>query len=84
MSEFLTVQETIRTPEIKAALIVFEKYKRKMLLDHPDLMRLSRYILAFSENRVAQGKQTSRELLIQECSAEVKRWEKKHANQATF
>ena len=74
MSEYLTIQETIRTPEIKSAIIVYEKYKRKMHLDHPDLMRLSRYILAFSENRAAQGKQTSKELLTQECSAEVKRW----------
>ena len=76
MSEFLTVQETIRTPEIKAALIVFEKYKRKMNLDHPDLMRLSKHVLAFSEKRQDEGKNTSRELLIQECSAEVKRWNK--------
>jgi hypothetical protein len=67
-------QESIRSPEWKAALIVYEKYKRKMDLEHLDLIKLKNYIVSFSENRKSQGKKVSNDYLIQECSAELKRW----------
>ncbi len=67
-------QKLCRLPEWKAAEIVWSKYKRKQNLEHFHLVKLRNHIVSFSENRKAQGKKCSNDFLIQECSAEVKRW----------
>jgi len=66
-------QSQCRTPEWRAALTVWEKYKRKMSLDHHHLVQLREYIIGFSGQRTAAGKPPSKEFLIQEASAYCKR-----------
>lgn len=68
-------QDKVRLPEWKSALIVYEKYKRKMNLNHSHLIKLKDYIVLFSNQRAGQGKKTNKDFLIQECSAELKRWD---------
>lgn len=65
-------QAKCRTPEWSAALIAFEKYKRKMFLDHHHLVEIREYVIGFSTQRTAAGKPASKELLIQEASAYCK------------
>jgi hypothetical protein len=72
----VTFQRACRSPEWRASLVVYEKYKRKMNLQFEDLLKLREYIVSFSEDRKRQGKKVSNDFLIQECSAEVKRWTK--------
>lgn len=66
-------QAACRSPEWKAALIVFEKYKRKMGLEHKDLLSLRRHLENFSADRKAQGKKCSNDFLVQEASAYTKK-----------
>lgn len=72
----VTFQRACRSPEWKASLIVYEKYKRKMGLEFEDLIKLREYIVSFSNLRKVQGKKVSNDFLTQECSAEAKRWNK--------
>jgi hypothetical protein len=72
----VTFQRAVRSPEWKATLVVFEKYKRTMNLDYPDLISLKDYIVSYSLSRAASGKKVGKDLLIQECSAELKRRDK--------
>ena len=73
----VTFQRACRSPEWRASLIVYEKYKRKMNLQFEDLLKLREYIVSFSNIRKSQDKKISNDFLIQECSTEVKRWNKK-------
>ena len=66
-------QAECRTPQWKAAMIVFEKYKRKFSLEHKHLLVLRDHVLSFSEKRSSLGKQTSKDFLVQEASAFLKR-----------
>ena len=65
-------QEQIRTPEWKSALIVYEKYKRKLNLEHNDLIQLREWLIEFSKDRKAQGKKCSNDFLTQVASNELK------------
>lgn len=61
-------QAQCRTPEWRAALIVWQKYKRKLALDHQQLVELRQYVVGFSTQRRAAGKPASKEFLIQKAS----------------
>lgn len=65
-------QKSCQSPEWKAALTVFEKYKRKMELEYSDLRRLMEFVMNFSEERKSQGKNVSNDYLIQIASKEIK------------
>lgn len=70
-------QEKCRSAEWRAALIVWEKYKRKLNLDAAHLASLRERVLTFSAQRKEAGKPASKEFLIQEASAFCKRtWTK--------
>ena len=71
-----TFQESCRSPEVKAAMIVFEKYKRKFNLQYEDLIKLSRYVINFSEERKQSGKKVSNDYLVQIASNEIKTYNK--------
>ena len=73
----VTFQRAVRSPEWKAALIVYEKYKRKLNLEYKDLIKLKDFVVTFSENRKAQGKKVSDDYLIQIASGEIKKFENK-------
>ena len=66
-------QSKVRSPEYKSALIVYEKYKRQFNLDHNFLVGLKEHVIEFSSQRKLQGKKVNPDLLVQECSAELKR-----------
>lgn len=65
-------QEQTRTPEWQSALIVYQKYKRQLNLEHNDLIRLREWLIEFSKDRKAQGKKCSNDYLTQVASAELK------------
>jgi hypothetical protein len=69
-------QESCRSPEWRAALIVYEKYKRKMGLDYPHLKELVNIVIKLSEERKAAGKNVSNDYLIQIASGEIKKFVK--------
>ena len=54
-------------------MTVYEKYKRKVEFPENYLQELTKYIIEFSNNRLDAGKKVSKDILIQEVSAEVKR-----------
>lgn len=66
-------QAMVRTPECQAALIVYEKYKRKLGLGHMALITMHGHALEFADARAQAGKTTSKELLVQEVSGFCKR-----------
>lgn len=65
-------QEQVRTPEWKSALIVYQKYKRQLNLEHNDLIQLREWLIEFSADRKAQGKKCSNDFLTQVASKELK------------
>lgn len=67
-------QSRCRSSEWKAALVVWEKYKRKSKLDHSHLLRLRTHVEAFSLRRKTEGKPAHIELLKQEASAYLRSW----------
>lgn len=69
-------QEACRTPEWRAALIVYEKYKRKFNLEFEDLVRLRNFVVDFTCEREIKGLKVNKELLVQFASAEVKKYKK--------
>jgi hypothetical protein len=66
-------QEKVRTSAWSSALIVYEKYKRKMDLRHEHLVMLRDYVESFSRIRKSNGKKAGKDLLTQEASAYVKK-----------
>lgn len=62
-----------RTPEWKASLIVFEKYKRKYNLSYQDLLNLREYMVSFCNDRKQLGKSISNDYMTQVASTEIKR-----------
>ena len=68
-------QAACRSPEWKAAMIIMDKYKRKMDLSRDDFLELRCYLEDFSADRKAQGKKCSNDFLVQEASAYIKRLE---------
>lgn len=66
-------QEEIKSPEAKASLIVFEKYKRNFNLQYEDLKYITEFVINFAEDRKDQGKKCSNDFLTQIASAEIKR-----------
>jgi hypothetical protein len=69
-------QAACQSPEWKSAMIVYEKYKRKMNLELEDLVKLRDYIVDFSAKRELEGKKINKDILVQECSSEIKKWNK--------
>lgn len=70
-------QNQCRTPQWRAALTVWEKYKRKLGLEYEHLLKLREHIIEFSAQRIAAGKTASKEFLIQEASTYCKlNWRK--------
>jgi hypothetical protein len=69
-------QEACRSPEWKAAGIVWEKYRRKVNFNFDGLRKLIVYITEWSKQRELDGKKINQDILVQECSAEFKRWNK--------
>lgn len=65
-------QESVRSPEWRAALIVYEKYKRKFDLDHSVLEKLRYYMGEFSEEKRAIGKILKSDHLVQIASSKLK------------
>jgi len=61
-----------RTPEAKAAITVYEKYKRQYDLKYETLLSLVNYAIMFSEKRKLQNKKCSKEYLIQVTSEVLK------------
>ena len=66
-------QSQCRSIEWKAALIVFEKYKRAYNLTHENLISLKTYVEQFSAARKVSGKSVNKDYLTQIASAEIKR-----------
>jgi hypothetical protein len=66
------IQGRLRSNEAKAALIVYEKYKRKYNLNTSDLHSLTEFALFTLENRISQNKKCSRDYLVQLVSEECK------------
>jgi len=62
-------QAMVRTPECQAALIVYEKYRRKFKLEHRHLLEMHEHACAFSIERMEAGKKCGKDLLTQEVSA---------------
>lgn len=65
-------QDKVRSPQWKAALIVFEKYKRQFKLEHEDLIHLKDWIIDKVKERELIGKKTGKDFMIQLCSEEIK------------
>lgn len=65
-------QAQCRSPEWKAALTVYEKYKRKFNLQFEHLREVRDYITDFSETKKSQGKIVSNEFLTQKASEYIK------------
>lgn len=65
-------QESVRFPEWRAALIVYEKYKRKFNLDYPVLVKLCHYMTEFSEEKRIIGKILKQDHLVQVASTKLK------------
>lgn len=62
-----------KRPESRAALIVYEKYRRAMRLEHSDLMNLSEHLHGYSIARHGSGKGWPHlDLLTQEASRYIK------------
>jgi hypothetical protein len=70
---FKDLQEAVRSPIWKAVSIVYEKYKRKYKLSELLKRELINYLTIWSNIRESEGKKIHLEILIQECSAEIKR-----------
>jgi len=68
-------QRICRSPEAVAALIVYEKYKRKYLLELNDLKNLYKFVKQFSEERLSNNKSCSNDYMVQIASAEIKKYE---------
>ncbi len=69
-------QESVRSPEWRAAYIVHEKYRRKMNLEISDLRRLTEFVMTFSQERKDAGKNVSNDYLVQIASNEIKTYKK--------
>jgi len=54
-------------------MIVYEKYKRKLHLEHWQLLRLRDHVCQFAEARRDAGKPVGKDLLTQEASAYCKK-----------
>lgn len=68
-------QAACRSPEWKAALIIMDKYKRKMEITRDEFLDLRYYIEDFAAERKAAGKKCSNDFLVQEASAYIKKLE---------
>lgn len=66
-------QAMIRSAECKAALTVYEKYRRKFGLSTPQLRELHAYAIRVAFERAELGKPSGKDILIQETSAHCKR-----------
>lgn len=61
-------QALCRTPEWRAALIVYEKYRRKFGMSHEDLVTLRAMVSRYSNARRLNGHPVSKEFLIQKAA----------------
>jgi len=69
-----SVQKSRMMPEVKASLIVYEKYKRKYNLCHEDHQTITNHIIDFVLKReYKKSKETSLDHMIQEASAFCKK-----------
>lgn len=66
-------QEACLSPEWQASGIVYHKYKNKYNLGFNVYEILRNYITDWSIKRQIDGKKVNKDILIQECSAELKR-----------
>ena len=64
----------IHSSEWRAAMVVYQKYRRKFGLDHKDLISLTQFTVRISDESALIGKQLSQDHLIQLASAELKKW----------
>lgn len=69
-------QESVRSPEWRAAYIVYDKYRRKMGLEMSDYWKLVDFVMKFSQERKDAGKNVSNDFLIQIASNEIKTYKK--------
>ena len=65
-------QESARSPEWRAALIVYEKYKRKFDLNYSVLAKLRYYMVEFSAEKKEAGKTLKQDHLVQIASVKLK------------
>lgn len=66
------IQEINRSPVGKAALIIFDKYKRKYNFDSSVIEEITLFASKFKEERESQGKKCTDDFLIQKCSEYIK------------
>lgn len=73
--EFGTLfQAAVRSPEWCAASTVYEKYKRKMNLEHADLKSLADYAVEQARAYASKkGKPINYDHLVQVCSAQLRK-----------
>jgi len=65
-------QAQCRSPEWRAALVVYEKYKRSCAWEHQDLLLLTAFSEGCSRRRKLAGKSVHLDILVQEVSAFAK------------
>jgi len=65
-------QAQCRSPEWRAALVVYEKYRRSCGWEHQDLLLLTTFAEGCSRRRKLAGKSAHLDILVQEVSAFAK------------
>jgi len=65
-------QELVRSDEWQAALIVYDKYRRKYNLEDKHLLALRDYVVEFSSNKKSSGKAVNKDHLIQIAVSHIK------------